>query len=182
MAPAQRTQEVGNEVVNSEILALTYGALVRQLLADLEDVTTVNGKLKQMGCNIGSRLIEEFLAIKRVTRCASFRETATMIAESALPLFLGVSGDVQPLGDGRTECSIKLREIPLADFVEIPEQYRGLQYCNLLTGVIEGALDRVNMRVECNLVKDMLVGDSEFELHLKLVSADNERYPFNEDD
>lgn len=32
---------------------------------------------------------------------------------------------------------------PLADFVELPDEYRELEYCNLLCGVVRGALDMV---------------------------------------
>jgi len=182
MPPLAKPAEPPGEAVNIEILALTYGAIVRQLLADLEDVSVVNAKLKQMGKNIGTRLIEEYLAKSRQTRCVSFQDTARSIAEVAFPMFLGVRGEVAPVGDGKAECTIRLREIPLADFVEIPDDLRGLRYCNLVTGVVEGALDRVNMRVTCNLVKDMLAGDPEYELQLMLESAGNEAYPFGEDD
>ena len=41
---------------------MTYGALVMQLLKDYEDVGEVNRKLKQIGKNIGVRLVDEFLA------------------------------------------------------------------------------------------------------------------------
>lgn len=33
---------------------------------------------------------------------------------------------------------------PLADFVELPDEYRELDYCNLLCGVIRGALEMVS--------------------------------------
>ncbi|ETW44668.1 hypothetical protein PFNF135_00880, partial [Plasmodium falciparum NF135/5.C10] len=50
------------EKVNSELFSFTYGALVSQLLKDLELVDEVNEQLEKMGFNIGTRLIEEFLA------------------------------------------------------------------------------------------------------------------------
>lgn len=36
-----------------------------------------------------------------------------------------------------------LTDNPLADFVELPEEYRDLKYCNLLCGVVRGALEMV---------------------------------------
>lgn len=39
-----------------------------------------------------------------------------------------------------------LTDNPLADFVELPEEYRDLKYCNLLCGVIRGALEMVGWR------------------------------------
>lgn len=171
------------DTINSEILALTYGAIVRQLLADLNDVDSVNAQLKQMGYNIGTRLIEEFLAKTALQKCGNFSETAKTIAERAFPMFLGVRGVAKPVGNGDQECLLSLRDIPLTEFVEIPPQYKGLKYCNLVVGVIEGALDRVNMKVSCDIVKDMLAGAQEYEISMKLTQAiPAEQYPFGEND
>ena len=38
-----------------------------------------------------------------------------------------------------------LEDNPLTDFVEIPEGYAGLRYCNVLCGIIRGALEMVRM-------------------------------------
>ena len=173
------------DTINTEVLALTYGALVRQLLADLSDIESVNSRLKQMGNNIGMRLIEEFLAKTGVDKCSSFEATAKTIAEKAFPMFLGIKGAVRPVDSDQSgkECLIVLREIPLAEFVEIPSRYQGLKYCNLVAGVVEGALGRVNMSVKCDMVKDMLCGAQEYELSLKLLQdVPAEVYPFDEHD
>lgn len=171
--------------VNTEVLALTYGAIVRQLLADLSDIDSVNAQLKQMGNNMGMRLIEEFLAKSGIERCSNFQITARAIAERAFPMFLGVRGTARPADGDESgkECVIILREIPLAEFVEIPQQYQGLKYCNLVAGVIEGALARVSLSVQCDIVKDMLCGAQEYELSLKLLQDPQpEKYPFDEND
>ncbi|CAN0352035.1 unnamed protein product, partial [Ectocarpus sp. 12 AP-2014] len=44
-------------------------------------------------------------------------------------------------------------------FVELPPQYSGLLYSNLLCGVIRGALEMVQMKVSCRCVRDVLRGD-----------------------
>lgn len=36
-----------------------------------------------------------------------------------------------------------LEDNPLTDFVELPEQLQSLKYCNLLCGVVRGALEMV---------------------------------------
>ncbi|KAL9262799.1 Trafficking protein particle complex subunit 3-like protein, partial [Drosera capensis] len=69
------------ERVNAELFTLTYGAIVRQLVTDLEEVDEVNKQLDQMGYNIGIRLIDEFLAKSNVSRCVDFKETAEVIAK-----------------------------------------------------------------------------------------------------
>jgi trafficking protein particle complex subunit 3 len=173
------------ETTNAEVLALTYGAIVRQLLADLSDIESVNNQLKEMGNNIGTRLIEEFLARTGTTKCSDFQATARVIAEKAFPMFLGVRGIAKgaEADDASRDCVIHLREMPLAEFVEIPPQYQGLKFCNLIAGVIEGALGRVNLSVKCEIVKDMLCGAQEYEFSLKLLQdIPPEQYPFDEND
>jgi trafficking protein particle complex subunit 3 len=170
------------ESTNAEVLALTYGAVVRQLLADLHDVEAVNTQLKHMGKNIGMRLVEEFLAKTGTERCSSFAATCKLIAERAFPMFLGVTGSSRP-GENSKQCYITLNEMPLAEFVELPPQYQALRYCNLVAGVIEGSLARVNLDVRCDMVRDMLQGASEYEFDLHLQQdVPPEQYPFSETD
>jgi hypothetical protein len=60
---------------------MTYGALVVQLIQDYEDYAEVNKQLEKMGYNIGTRLIEDFLARSNLGRCTDFRETCEVIAK-----------------------------------------------------------------------------------------------------
>jgi hypothetical protein len=60
---------------------MTYGALVVQLIQDYEDYEEVNKQLDKMGYNIGTRLIEDFLARSNLGRCTDFRETGEVIAK-----------------------------------------------------------------------------------------------------
>jgi uncharacterized protein YjaZ len=73
--------------VNAELFTLTYGAIVRQLLTDFEEVEEVNKQLDTMGYNIGVRLIDDFLAKSNITRCSEFKDTAEVIAKVLSPLF-----------------------------------------------------------------------------------------------
>src|SRR5579863_8633391 len=70
-----------NITQNAELFAMTYGALVVQLIQDYEDYAEVNKQLDKMGYNIGTRLIEDFLARSNIGRCADFRETGEVIAK-----------------------------------------------------------------------------------------------------
>ena len=72
---------------NAELFALTYGALVVQLIQDYEDYAEVNKQLEKMGYNIGTRLIEDFLARSSLGRCADFREVGEVVAKVRVPLF-----------------------------------------------------------------------------------------------
>lgn len=73
---------------------MTYGALVVQLVQDYEDYAEVNKQLEKMGYNIGTRLIEDFLARSSLGRCADFRDTGEVVAKVcrfvSLPLHLNV--------------------------------------------------------------------------------------------
>ncbi|BDA42448.1 Trafficking protein particle complex subunit 3 [Coccomyxa sp. Obi] len=170
------------DAINAEIFTLTYGSMVRQLIADLEDVNEVNKQLDTMGYNIGIRLIDEFLAKSKTGKCIDFRDTADKIAKVGFKMFLNTSAAVANWNADSTECSLILEDNPLTDFVELPENYAGLSYCNVLCGVIRGALEMVNINVSCNFVKDVLRGDDVSELRLKLLSQMHETYPYKDDD
>ncbi|CAI5458962.1 unnamed protein product [Closterium sp. Yama58-4] len=170
------------ERVNAEMFTLTYGAMVRQLLTDLEDIDEVNKQLDAMGYNIGVRLIDEFLSKANVTRCSDFKETADIIAKLGFKMFLGVTATVTNWNAEGSECSLVLDDNPLVDFVELPESCSSLVYCNLLCGVIRGALEQVSLRVEVKFVRDMLRGDDAFEMRVKLIEQMAEVYPFKDAD
>ena len=52
-----------------------------QLIQDYEDYAEVNKQLEKMGYNIGTRLIEDFLARSSLGRCADFREVGEVVAK-----------------------------------------------------------------------------------------------------
>ena len=68
------------------------------------------------------------------------------------------------------------------DFVELPDDLRSLKYCNLLCGVVRGALEMVNMRVECLYARCTLWGDEMLELRVRLLEKLQDKYPFGDDD
>ncbi|XP_071723777.1 uncharacterized protein [Rutidosis leptorrhynchoides] len=168
--------------VNAELFTLTYGAIVRQLLTDFEEVEDVNKELDQMGYNMGIRLIDDFLAKSHVSRCVDFKETAENIAKVGFKMFLGVAASVSNWNADGTCCSIILEDNPMVDFVELPDTCQGLHYCNVLCGIIRGALEMVSMKTEVTWLRDMLRGDDVFELQLKLVKHIPEEYPYKDDE
>ena len=63
----------------------------------------------------------------------------------------------------------------------LPPQYQNtLWYSNLLCGVIRGALDMVNMKVNCYFNADTLKGDQTNEIILELKEIVKDKY--EEDD
>lgn len=52
-----------------------------QLIQDYEDYAEVNKQLEKMGYNIGTRLIEDFLARSAIGRCSDFKEVGEVVAK-----------------------------------------------------------------------------------------------------
>jgi hypothetical protein len=61
------------------------------------------------------------------------------------PTCIGVAADVTDWSDDESSFSILLasKDNPLVDFVELPEKYSDLSFCNILCGCIQGALEMV---------------------------------------
>ncbi|KAJ1491084.1 trafficking protein particle complex subunit 3 [Baffinella frigidus] len=154
--------------INAEVFTLTYGAMVQQLLKDHEDINEVNAQLDKMGYSIGQRLIDELLAKCNLGACADLRETAEVMSKVGFKMFLGVAANVAGWNQAETEFSLLLQENPLTDLVELPEELRGLKYCNVLCGVLRGALEMINLRVECDYLKCTLWGDAATEIRVRL--------------
>ena len=172
---------------NAELFALTYGSLVTELVRDYEDPIEVNAQLDRIGHSIGVRCVDEFLSKADVagmgaaTQCKSLRDTAEVVAKMGFKMFLGVQAEVGGFSQDQKSFSIYLQDNPLSTFVELPgdeqggsDDLRKLKYSNIYCGVIRGALEQVNLKVECNIVRDTLKGDdvNEIRVELKEVIAD----------
>ncbi|CAG7854498.1 SubName: Full=Probable BET3-involved in targeting and fusion of ER to golgi transport vesicles {ECO:0000313/EMBL:CCA73165.1} [Serendipita indica DSM 11827] len=88
MASTKQFKNIGEDLwksrtdkINAELFTMAYGSLVVQLIQDYEDYAEVNKQLEKMGYNIGTRLIEDFLARSSLGRCADFREVGEVVAK-----------------------------------------------------------------------------------------------------
>jgi hypothetical protein len=93
------------------------------------------------GYNIGTRLIEDFLARTSLPRCVDFRETAEVISKVGFKTFLNITPSITfpttstatPTTEtgamtGPTEFILSFPENPLAEFAELPLDAMGPKF------------------------------------------------------
>lgn len=172
-----------SERVSAELLALTYGSLVRQLVNDYETATAVNEQLDAMGYAMGVRLVDDFLAKARAPPCGTFADTADTLAKVAFRMFLGVVAHVTDWTPDKRTFTLAFDDNPLAEFAELPDdpKLQELWFSNVLVGVLRGALEMVNMKVEARFVKCRLRGDDTHEIRISLLETLAEMPPKGDD-
>ncbi|KAK9746770.1 Transport protein particle (TRAPP) component [Popillia japonica] len=156
---SRSSARIDTKKVNSELVTLTYGALVAQMVKDLDNVDDVSKQLERLGYNMGIRLIEDYLA-----------KTNT-----------GVQPNVANWSAAGDEFSFILDTNPLTELVELPDDLKGLKYCNTICGIIRGALEMVQMDVQSWIVQDQLKGDSNTEIRVKFIRRLEDAIPAGED-
>ncbi|NXS56513.1 TPC3L protein, partial [Brachypteracias leptosomus] len=128
------------------------------------------------GYSIGVRLIDDFLARSAVKKCCSYSETTDMIAQVAFKMYLGVTPSVICSSAAGNEFSLILDKNPLVDFVEeLPAKRASLCYCNILCGVIRGALEMVHLAAEVTFLQDRLKGDAVTEIGITFLRKSEDR-------
>ncbi|XP_062897790.1 trafficking protein particle complex subunit 3-like [Mobula hypostoma] len=152
-----------------ELIILTYGTVVQQLCKDFENDEDINKELDKMGYNIGSRLVEDFLARTSITQCRNFHETAEVIAKVAFKMYLGVAARVTFWTLAGDDCSLFLEKNPLTDYVEIPNKHSCLLYSNMICGILRGALKMVRLPVDVQLLQDSVKENNITEIRMRLV-------------
>ena len=91
-------------------------------------------------------------------------------------MFLGITAEVANFDPDGKSFSLILPENPLSDFVVLPIQYQKLWYSNVLCGVIRGALDMINMKVNVYFKRDTLRGQELNEIRVELKEIVKDRY------
>ena len=173
---------------NAEFFALTYGALVAELLRDIEDPVAITNELDRMGHSIGVRCIEEVLAklsslspqqqqlSSAVAMYKTFPDTSDLI-QTAFRMFMGVPTETKAISD--TSYAIAFTDNPLSIFVELPPSMitttttttassaldastsvtkPTLEYSQLLVGMIRGMLEMLQYDVSCRFMNATMSG------------------------
>ena len=171
------------EQINSEFLTLTYGSLMVRLIKDYEKPEEINDQLEKMGYNIGIRLIDDYLAKSCIDAPKTFEEAISIISINAIKYYLGYGAKYELIksdnniadSNQQYEYRIYFNDNPLNDFVELPDKFKGLWYSNMICGVIRGALEAINIKVECKYNKDTLKGHETNEIRVKLIEIIEEK-------
>lgn len=173
--------------IPGELFTFTYGALVASLFREHPtDIPSVNQQLDRMGHSMGSRLIDEFLA-RTSLRCGptvDFRDALEIIAKVAFRQYLNVNATLVRMDE--QEAVISLDSDGLGgELVELPDEAvkGGLRYANVLCGMIRGALEMVNVLVECAIVTDPLLSSNSTttDISIKFVKYLEEELPPSND-
>ncbi|CAF0835195.1 unnamed protein product [Brachionus calyciflorus] len=171
--------------ISYELFTLTYGSFVAQIIQDYEDIDEVNKQLDIIGHNMGVRMIEDFLARNpQIGRCSDLRETAEVLSKQAFKMFLGIQPQVTNWNSTFDEFSLIIDPNPLTEFVEFPDdgKYDNLCYSQIICGAIRGALEMVQLDVECNLNTEQHKGDSTTtEIRIKYKGIIQDAVPIGED-
>nr|CAD2140988.1 unnamed protein product [Meloidogyne enterolobii] len=157
MAKSTKQQQPSDsKMVSSELFILTYGALVNDLISDLESPEEVNRQLDKIGYNMGLRLADDFLSKNpRIGRCSDFRQVMELISKNGLKTYLGVIAQSNQIGNVGDEFSLVIDQNPLTEFVEKPVEFKDLCYSQVICGCIRGALEAMHMEVQVTLVADL---------------------------
>lgn len=121
--------------------------------------------------------MDDFLAKSKAPPCASFADTADVVAKVAFKMFLGVPALVGSWSSDRRTFSLVFSDNPLAEFTELPEKWGEVWYSNVLCGVIKGALEMVQMEVDARFVRCTLRGEDLNEIRVTLLQVLQEKPP-----
>ncbi|SPO35445.1 probable BET3 - involved in targeting and fusion of ER to golgi transport vesicles [Pseudozyma flocculosa] len=193
------------EKINAELFTLTYGALVVQMIKDYEDYAEVNKQLEKMGYNIGTRLIEDFLARTNMTRCSDFKEVGEVVSKVGFKMFLNITPNVahlSSLASGGTNAGASSEANAAAaattaagvmagtaasqagqEFSLTFDENPLAEFVQLPDDARQGGLwfSNVQMQTECYFVSDTLRGDETTELRVRLLRYLDEEAPIADD-
>jgi hypothetical protein len=161
---------------NAELFALTYGALIGELLRDIENPRLIEQELDKMGHSMGIRCMEEFLAkngdLPETTK--QFGETTAELLKTALKMFLGLAVESNSVLEGGNTVTKEMKgfaltftDNPFTIFVELPEE-TDLQYNQLLAGMCRGMLEVLQFDCACAISKSMMHGNDSYEVSIVL--------------
>lgn len=95
-------------------------------------------------------------------------------------MFLNSTPTISNWSQDGTEFSVLFDDSIFGDNIEIPDKLAqgGLQYYSLLVGVIKGALEMIQIKVDCSVVRcPFLNGGGPLEVRIKFVKLIEDEVP-----
>ena len=108
----------------------------------------------------------------------------THSAQIGFKIFLNTTPFITNWTSDGKQFSLVFEELPLADFVELPDDGRAqdeLWYSNILCGVLRGALEMVQVQVEAHFISDVLRGNDTTEMRISLIRYIDDELPPEDD-
>lgn len=164
--------------LNPQFLSLTYGAIVAQLVNDLESTQKVNEVLKSFGYNVGIRLIDEFLAKSEKPPATNFKALITAFCGAGFAMFFGEAATLEDCS-GEDNCfyaSISNGKNPLIEFVMLPPELDDLDFNIFYCGLIIGAMEMIGYSCDVEVIEDPLHGADKTVLKISLKEFIQEVY------
>lgn len=172
--------------INSEFFNVTYGSFVRTLIDFYDnDAEKCNQKLKAMGENIGSRLIDDFYSkvTNQIPRCSNLKDLGNTIAYVGFKIYINIvpkvifdegNRTVKFRFDGNTNIFNK--------FVELPDDIkeRKLHYSNIVSGIIKAALAGIALNCDVEFVSDTLLDDQYTDIQISNVKRIKDEVPMGQ--
>ncbi|GMM41594.1 TRAPP complex core subunit [Hanseniaspora uvarum] len=172
--------------INAEFFNVTYGSFVRTLIEFYDnDAEKCNEKLKAMGENIGSRLIDDFYSkvTNQIPRCSNLKDLGNTIAYVGFKMYINVVPKVFVDEGNKT---IKFRFDNNANifnkFVELPDDIKEkrLYYSNIISGVIQAALAGIALKCDVEFISDTLLDDQSTEIQISNVKRIKDEVPMGQ--
>lgn len=84
-------------------------------------------------------------------------------------MYLNIQPTITNWAAASDEFSLVFDNNPLTEFVELPTDLVNLRYNGIINGCIRGALEMVQLEVQCWFVQDQIKGDSTTEVRVKFI-------------
>jgi hypothetical protein len=147
---ASRSMSRGADAIQNDFTALVYGSLVVCLLEMTEQPADVNGKLDDMGYQIGRRLAHDYARDRSLDTIETPEAVVNSILLHKSRVLPGHSAPTV-LWKSPEQCDLKFDRTGFTKNVTIPNLYTGLNYPSMLPGLLRGIFEIFHFRVKTEL-------------------------------
>ncbi len=137
--------------------ALVAAVIDNVLLETKGDINAANSKLLQLGMAMAETLLFEYSDKigEHATTFEGFVETFNL----ATRVMLGKSFDSASFDKANNKIIYVYNECPICENIRMSDEFRGLKYCNIMSGVFQHVLTLRGFNSECEEVQCRTWGD-----------------------